>query len=121
MNCLLRGEFHEDRIVVGVAELFLVIRESMKRLVVEDVVDADHLLPAAEGVHEATTALLETVDFITEHGVIDVRVGYVVEVTAYDDGNLSLAHIHCQHVGLSRTGYHADGVVAVDGADQRIS
>lgn len=63
-DCLLRGEFHEDWIVVGIAEVFLVIGEALKRLVVEDVVDADHFLAAAEGVHETAAALLETIDLV---------------------------------------------------------
>ena len=77
-------DLHEDRIVVGVAEVGLIIGEPFQRLVMEDVVDAD-TLAAAVGEHTATATFLEAVDEIAQERVVDKRVGNVVEVAADDE------------------------------------
>ena len=118
---LIDVEFHEHGVVVRVGEFLLVVVHALENLVVEDVVDAYFLLATAEGVHKAATALLETIGLVAQHRVIDVGVGYIVEVTADDDGYFRFTHIHCQHVGLTCTGHHTDGVVAVEGAEQAIA
>ena len=80
--------------MVGVAEILFVEADSFEGLVVEDVVDTDHLLTSAECVHEAASTLFEAVDLVAEHRVVDVGVGDVVEVTTDQDGHFGLAHIH---------------------------
>ena len=66
----------------------------------EDIVDTHFLVTATEGVHPSATTLLETVDLVAQHRVINVRVGDIVEVTADDDGNFRLTHVHRQDIGL---------------------
>ena len=73
--------------MVGITQVLPVIRQSLEILVVEDVVDT-HFLVASEGVHESAATLLETVDLVAQHRVIDVGVGHIVEVTA-DDGRMA--------------------------------
>ena len=73
--------------MVGVVQLSTVVGKSLERRVVEDVVDT-HGLSTTEGVHESAAALLESVNHIAQHGVIDKRVGDVVEVAAHDAGLL---------------------------------
>ena len=74
--------------MVGIGDVARIIVNSLVLLIVEDVVDAHLLAAAAEGVHEALATLLETVDLVAEHRVVDVGVGHIVEVAADDDGHL---------------------------------
>ena len=110
------GYLHEYGQVVGGGEVFLVVGESLEEGVVEDVVDADGFT-ASEGVHPACSALLESVDHIAQHGVVDERVGDVVEVAAQDAGLLGGALLVGNGDGLPSTEHHAQGVVAEDGVE----
>ena len=86
----------------------------------EDIVDTD-FLSASISVHESATTLLETVNLVAKHRVIDIGIRHIVEVTAYDDRCLRLSHVHCQHIGLSGTGNHSNGIATVDGIQKRIA
>ena len=71
----------------------------------EDVVDADHLA-ASISVHKSAATLFKSVNHISEHGVIDVRVGDVVEVTANDTRELTVSHLVSHLCSLSGSNYH---------------
>ena len=75
---------HEDRIMVGIGEVCLVICFTFQFLVVEDVVNTHDFL-ARIGVHQAFATLLETIDKVTQHGVVDIGIGHVVEVATNND------------------------------------
>ena len=72
--------------MVRVGQTISVVVESLERFIVENVVYAYGLLgTATESVHPSVSTLLETIDKIAEHGVVDIGVGNIVEVAA-DDG-----------------------------------
>ncbi len=113
---MLIGYLHEYGQVVGGGQVFLVVGESLEEWIVEDVVDAD-CFTTSEGVHPAGAALLETVDHIAEHGVVDKGVGDIVEVAAEDAGLLGGTLLVGNGNGLSGTEHHAQRVVAKDGIE----
>ena len=82
----------------------------------EDVVDADGFT-STEGVHPACSALLESVDHIAQHGVVNERVGDVVEVTAENTGFIGGVLLVGNGDSLSGTEHHAQHVVAEDGIE----
>ena len=102
----LKGDFHEYRQVVGCGQVFLVVGESFEEWIVEDVVDANGFT-STEGVHPACAALLESIDHIAQHGVVNVRVGDVVEVAAKNAGLLGGVFLVCNGDSLTGTEHHA--------------
>ena len=86
----------------------------------EDVVDAHLELTATHGVHEAFATLLETVDKVAQHGVVDIGIGHIVEVAADNNGDLGVLYLTGYLVSLTGPDGHTASIIAVDGSDDGV-